>query len=240
MLAVAVLLTSSTLRSLRNARAANESVALLEFFTSEGCSSCPNAEKVVEKLSEQYKGRVLVLAFHVDYWNRLGWVDEFSDATYSKRQEQYAGFLKTYNIYTPQVVLNGKSEWLGTAEAELSKAIDAELSKKNPASIQLSVAANNGKTILVKYNRKGGSDELVGNVALVQLQATTQVKAGENKDRSLSQINIVRDFKTGNANKNQQFELKLPANSDAKNFVLIAFAQEPETGRITGATQMSL
>src|ERR1700749_1590133 len=84
------------------------SFAVVELFTSEGCSSCPPADELVAKIQKEDNGKpVYILAFHVDYWNRLGWKDVFSSADYSARQQQYARWLKSSEGYTPQAIVNG-------------------------------------------------------------------------------------------------------------------------------------
>src|ERR1700743_3380708 len=98
--------------------------AVVELFTSEGCSSCPPADAVVAKLQKESAGKpIYILAYHVDYWNHLGWKDAFSDAAYSARQKDYAQYLKIEGIYTPQIVVNGKTEFVGSEEGTLHKAI---------------------------------------------------------------------------------------------------------------------
>src|SRR5947209_8838656 len=85
-------------------------VAVVELFTSQGCSSCPPADKLLTDLSRDGRA-IFTLAFHVDYWNRLGWADTFSDAAYSRRQEQYAKAFGLDDLYTPQMVVNGNKQF---------------------------------------------------------------------------------------------------------------------------------
>ena len=96
---------------------------VVELFTSEGCSSCPPADKLLEKLRSD---DVLVLSFHVDYWNQLGWRDPFSSPEYTIRQRQYAGLFKLDQVYTPQMIVGGETEFVGSnsklATAAISKA----------------------------------------------------------------------------------------------------------------------
>ncbi|MEL7087271.1 MAG: DUF1223 domain-containing protein, partial [Planctomycetota bacterium] len=95
----------------------NTPFAVVELFTSEGCSSCPPAEAVLNRLdrdARQGHQRIFTLAFHVDYWNRLGWTDPFSDRAYSDRQRDYAVTLRERSIYTPQMVVNGTTGFVGS------------------------------------------------------------------------------------------------------------------------------
>src|ERR1700744_6104626 len=99
---------------------AGKGFAVIELFTSEGCSSCPPADALVARVQKESNDKpVYILAFHVDYWNRLGWKDVFSSAEYSERQNQYARWLKLSSVYTPQIVVNGRTEFVGSEEANL-------------------------------------------------------------------------------------------------------------------------
>ena len=101
--------------------------AVVELFTSEGCSSCPVADELAIALSKEYTKDVYFLGYHVDYWNYIGWKDRFSKADYTERQRQYAAVFRLNSIYTPQVVINGKKELVGSDHTRLRKAITEEL-----------------------------------------------------------------------------------------------------------------
>ncbi len=88
--------------------------ALLELFTSEGCSSCPAADALLAKIQQEAQGKpIYVLAYHVDYWDRLGWKDIFSNRDFTRRQNEYGGWMNLNSVYTPQVVINGSNEAVG-------------------------------------------------------------------------------------------------------------------------------
>src|ERR1700761_8258700 len=111
-------------------KAAEKGFAVIELFTSEGCSSCPPADALVARVQKESNGKpVYILAFHVDYWNRLGWKDVFSSAEYSERQSEYAKYLKLESVYTPQVIVNGKKEFVGSEESTLQNSVSAALQK---------------------------------------------------------------------------------------------------------------
>src|SRR5687768_4382247 len=96
---------------------ANKTPVLVELFTSEGCSSCPPADAVLARLENEQPDKnaeIIALAFHVDYWNYLGWKDEFSSAVYSERQSGYAAAFKQNSNYTPQMVVDGETEFVGS------------------------------------------------------------------------------------------------------------------------------
>src|SRR6187551_4135793 len=114
--------------------------ALIELFTSEGCSSCPPADEALEEIQKKYSDKdVLVLSYHVDYWNKLGWKDIFSDASFTQRQEYYSNIFRLNSIYTPQVVVNGKKEFLGSNKSKLISSVEEQLNESSVASIKLSV-----------------------------------------------------------------------------------------------------
>ncbi len=97
--------------------------AVVELFTSEGCSSCPPADKLVSEIVSEKHDNIYVLTYHVDYWNRLGWKDVFSKSEWSARQQYYAAMLGLEGVYTPQIVVNGKQEFVGSNESKLRNAI---------------------------------------------------------------------------------------------------------------------
>src|ERR1700758_1874902 len=102
-------------------------VVIVELFTSEGCSSCPPADQLLKKLSEEqpiHGAQVVALEEHVDYWNHLGWRDPFSDVEFSRRQEQYSGVFRNDGVYTPQMIVDGQVEFTGSREGRAREAIE--------------------------------------------------------------------------------------------------------------------
>ena len=168
--------------------------ALVELFTSEGCSSCPAADELAAVIDGEKNKNVYVLSFHVDYWNRLGWNDRFSNAAFTNRQEQYAAILKLESIYTPQLVVNGKTEFVGSDERKLRNTIQHELKNTSPAVIELSTGITGSNTLEVSCTTQNASNGIL-NIALVQKHAETSVKKGENAGKVMKHTNIVRDLK---------------------------------------------
>jgi len=214
--------------------------AVLELFTSEGCSSCPPADAILAKLSQEYKGNVYALGFHVDYWNRLGWIDSFSKADYSRRQENYAGQLQLKSIYTPQLIINGKEELVGSDERKARTILANELKDTVTQLIRLN-AKQNGNNISVSYDVDKTSNEIL-NVALVQLQAKTNVRNGENGGRVLSHINIVRDFKTVEVSNSSDgtIALDIPKALLVKDCKIIAYLQNKNDFAIKGVAEVAI
>jgi hypothetical protein len=97
----------------------NTSPSVVELFTSEGCSSCPSADKLVAVAQKEFNENTIVLSYHVNYWDRLGWKDPFSKAAYTDRQRQYAEHLHLESVYTPQAIVNGKTAFVGSNKTAL-------------------------------------------------------------------------------------------------------------------------
>jgi hypothetical protein len=217
--------------------------AVVELFTSEGCSSCPPADQLMARIQQDFKGQpVYILAFHVDYWNRLGWKDIFSDAAYSQRQNQYAAWLRLQSVYTPQVVVNGSKEFVGSEESTIRKAISDGLQDVLPAQLTLAdVRQDKGKVVWRCQARNAGHNTFL-LVAMVQRSATSQVKAGENSGRTLSHVQIVRQLQTVkmDANGSGAGYLPLPAGVSTADVEIIAFLQDNDNGHIIAATRSSL
>lgn len=153
--------------------------AVVELFTSEGCSSCPPADAAVGRL-KGWEKNVFVLSFHVDYWNNLGWKDIFSDPAYSGRQQEYGAFLHVSNIYTPQVIINGKVEFVGSEESRLRKTIEESILEVPKTEVHIKVLQETNHKIPVSVSSDGNID-LKLNLALVQNYASDFVQRGEIK-----------------------------------------------------------
>jgi len=212
--------------------------ALVELFTSEGCSSCPPADKALEALSKQHPSNVFVLAFHVDYWNYLGWKDEFSTAANTRRQQQYASTLQLNSIYTPQAIVNGTSEFTGSDETTLNNTVEKEL--EAPAANTVVLVAKKGAPheVNISYQTDAGKNEVVC-IALVQLEATSAVKRGENTGKLLHHVNVVRDF-TSSGKNSGTVSLAIPGNLSANDLKIIAFVQNTTSMRITAAAATAI
>ena len=213
--------------------------AVVELFTSEGCSSCPPADAAVGRLKGWGKN-VFVLSFHVDYWNNLGWKDIFSDPAYSSRQQEYGTFLHISNIYTPQIVVNGKVEFVGSEESRLRKTIEESILEVPKAEIHIKVLQETNHKIPVSVSSGGNKDARL-NLALIQNYASDFVQRGENKGKTLSHFFIVRDFKVlPNPKDPNTFFLDLPKGLQPSDCTVIAFLQDSKNGHIIAATGSSI
>lgn len=212
--------------------------AVVELFTSEGCSSCPPADEAMIKLAKEFSGNVYFLGYHVDYWDYIGWKDVFSKPDYTERQHRYAAAFGLSSVYTPQVVVNGEKEFVGSKENQLRTTIQQEL--KGSASVNIEVNAKKGGSdnITVSY-KVTNAGKVFLNIALVQLLATTNVKRGENSGHRLDHINVVRELKAITIDKetNADVDFKIPSGLSSKDVKLIAFVQDKNNLKITGAAE---
>jgi len=235
-------LSSFTYKSNHKPVIADKGFAVIELFTSEGCSSCPPADAVIAKVEKESTDKpVYILAFHVDYWNRLGWKDVFSSAAYSARQGQYARWLNLSSVYTPQVVVNGRTEFVGSEEGTLRNAINNYLAKSAGAQIELSSVKINPNKAEVQYQTQGKTANSVLLLAIVQKTATTNVQRGENEGRTLSHVQIVRGIESVSLKSDKgSASIELPKGFDGHGSEIIAFVQNTSNGEITGATKAAV
>lgn len=203
--------------------------AVIELFTSEGCSSCPPADKLASKINEDYAGKnVLVLAYHVDYWDRLGWNDRFSSAANTERQHFYASILKWNSIYTPQAVVNGTTEFVGSEKSKMIRAIENSNLPNKKIGLTATSVADNKVIVNYKADEKNKDENIL--IALVEKEAFTEVKRGENGGMKLSHINIVRRFQILKTN---QGSVAFTVSAKVKNdYFIAALVQNEKTGII--------
>ena len=225
-LAVGVLAAVFALES--QPRVGSEPV-VLELFTSQGCSSCPSADELLRKLTRDPKlqGRVIPLAYHVDYWNSLGWRDPFSAPEWSQRQRDYVRALRLESAYTPQMVVNGTRQMVGSSSFEIDRAIEEE-SKRKPEA-RLTLRLEGGQAIVQAQTAKPA--ELI--VVAFENGAVTRVERGENSGRTLANDAIVRQLvRVGTVRGNEEKRVPLTLGP---NMGAVAFLQEAGTRRIVAA-----
>jgi len=198
---------------------------IVELFTSEGCSSCPPADRVLEQLDS----RAIVLSEHVDYWDRLGWRDPNSSAAFTQRQELYGRQFHLDGVYTPQMVVDGSVQFNGS-EGQHAAAVIAEAARHPRAKVKLS-RTGSGLQITIEDSPRAAGVFL----ALVDPEGASQVSAGENKGRRLHHVAIVRSIRkiaTVRRGGGLLKTLELPDGSAARR--VIVFLQQ-ESGPICGA-----
>lgn len=216
-----------------------EPVAVIELFTSQGCSSCPPADQLLSETianAIQKGQRIFAMEFHVDYWNRLGWADPFSDAKFSERQREYAEKLHPQSIYTPQIIVNGSREFVGSDRGALQQALSKAL--KTAAAVtfkSLEAEQQPGKNIHINYELAGDYAGCIVNFALISAHESTTIKRGENGGRVLDNENVVRQLVSAKAMAAGAADFSTaPIPSAAKSSV-IAFVQRIADLSIVGA-----
>jgi len=217
----------------KNASGSNSHFAVLELFTSEGCSSCPPADNLLPELAKRYPNTI-PLSFHVDYWNHLGWDDPFSSSVYSDRQREYASHLQLESVYTPQLIVNGEFEMVGSDRSNAEAAIEKALAEHDETELTISDVKSSNNKVEFKVSIKGEVKKLELLAALVQKKATMKIKAGENNGATLSHINVVRSFSMHAAKSENEIELSIPENLQADNWQLICYTRQKTEFRITG------
>ena len=221
---------------------ADKGFAVVELFTSQGCSSCPPADKLLGKLiadAEAKKRPVFCLAFHVDYWDYLGWKDPNGSKSATQRQVAYREAFGARQVYTPQTIVNGTDEFVGSDEVRAKKSIDAALTRPAEATIALKPQAGTKKgTLDVRYEVTGAPKGAVLVVAFVETKISTKVLRGENARRTLDHFNVVRAFAMADLAKGNKgtTTLDLPAVGAGK---VIAFVQVEKGAKIVGATAVA-
>jgi hypothetical protein len=210
--------------------------AVLELFTSEGCSSCPPADDVLRDLAKD--SNVIALSFHVTYWNRLGWTDSFSQKTFDERQYAYGSKFHADGVYTPQAVINGNVEMVGSKRTQVAEAVKNALETPSKVRISLKKSVKSDE-IEVKYTLSGEvPKDAVLQFALVESAFATKVKRGENGGRTLKHDNVVRDFESRKASDTEGSLSFFPLSGwQVKNCTVVAFVQEKGLGKILGAAK---
>jgi hypothetical protein len=220
-------------------------VAVLELYTSEGCDSCPPADKWVSELpARKFSGdRVLPLAFHVDYWNHLGWTDPFAQAAFSARQRQQSNRRGVNFVVTPQMLLNGQDYRRGAVFDDFEAKIKAITATRAQADIRLRVSrAGSVLNSAVEVKVAGEAAKRAAQVylALYEMNLATAVDAGENRGKTLRHDFVVRSLigplgldDNGNLNRVQRFELD--PRWKPQDINLAVFVQHPQTSDILQA-----
>lgn len=220
--------------------------AVVELFTSEGCSSCPPADRLLSELASQALeegGRIFPLSFHVDYWNYIGWKDPFSDRAYSDRQRSYARAFGSRGIYTPQMVVNGVVGFVGSDRTRARSSIEQVLSIPAPVGLVLKYkVAMDSDPLVVEYELSDYPRGAVLNLALVERGLVREVTRGENAGRTLHHENVVRLFKTVQPRGDGKGRIELkPDNSVVReNSAIIGYVQDPTTMTILGSALLEL
>jgi hypothetical protein len=219
---------------------ASQGFAVMELFTSQGCSSCPPADELLGKYAAQNNPNIIPLSFHVDYWNRLGWKDSLSDAAFSQRQRNYANQIENSSVYTPQLVVNGATEMVGSEANKIDMAVKNALGAKPPVTIVVSSREIKNDAIVIGYTITGNIDTADLLALVVQVKASTKIKAGENNGATLASYNVVKSMLTIPARPSGSCSLTIPSSFDKDNCRVVLLIQRRDNLTITGAVKAGL
>ncbi len=227
---------------------------VVELFTSEGCSSCPPADALLAQLVSDQKiagAEVIALEEHVDYWNHLGWTDPFSSQEFTFRQQEYEEKFRTGSVYTPQMIVDGSVEFVGSHEGQARQVItQAAQTTKTP--VQLAFAAGSGsraslQVTVGKLSTATPDDRVEVFLAVTETGLHSDVRAGENAGHDVGHSAVVRSLrKLGQADPRADVvlsatpELKLQAKWKRENLRAVVFLQERKSRRIIGAASLPL
>ncbi len=211
---------------------------IVELFTSEGCSSCPPADEVLRRLETQpVPGvEVIPLGFHVDYWDYLGWRDRFSSAAHTARQTAYARAFHQNSVYTPEMVVDGRTGFVGSAEGG---AVDAIRKATQQPSAPIALKAEGGSLTIhlpEPATLKGATLWLV----ITEDDLSSDVQRGENGGRRLHHTAVVRRMKPLGAAQDAMIPLELSSAWRREHLHAVVFAQDPATLAILGAASAPL
>lgn len=230
---------------------------IVELFTSEGCSSCPPADAVLshlEKTQPVAGAEIIAMSEHVDYWNYIGWSDPFSSEAFSARQQAYAPVFGNDGVYTPQMVVDGQAEFIGSSTGKAQTAI-ARAAKLPKAEVRISSvddkssAANQTirlKVSVEKFPRISAGDVAEVLFAITEDNLSSQVVRGENSGRKLAHTSVVRELRSLGRidDPGKMFEsttsVMLKSDWKKRDLRAVVFVQERANKRILGAATLSL
>ncbi|MEP2530969.1 DUF1223 domain-containing protein [Shimia sp.] len=216
---------------LTGAAVAQDRPVVVELYTSQGCSSCPPADAYfLEKLSK--RDDVIALALHVDYWDYIGWKDNFADPAYTARQQSYARAAGHRSVYTPQMIVNGQDHVVGTKPDKLEKLIRSH--KAQSGDVDLTIERRGNRVAISA--RSAVTTPMIVHLVRYTPQESVSIKRGENAGKVLTYANIVDDWQTiGNWNGRSPLKMDARAKEDAPAVILI---QRADGGPILAAAKI--
>jgi len=217
----------------------------IELFTSEGCSSCPPADLLLQQMDAKQPvsgAQLIVLSEHVDYWDHEGWKDPYSSHALTERQRAYSHALGL-EVYTPQIIVNGTSELQVRAPQQLIQIFEKDTAPKVPVRIgPVSVEVKTSPLLRTHIEADGSAQQHSADVYVVVAldHAESQVLKGENGGRHLQHVAVVQSLtKLGKVESGKSFardfRTKLSPGTDSRNIRVVAFVQEPGPGKVLGA-----
>ncbi len=218
---------------------AQNTPTVIELFTSQGCSSCPPADALLKEIKDAYGDDVITLSYHVDYWDYIGWKDPFATQAFTQKQYGYAQKFKSRSVYTPQAVINGRTHYTGSDKSSIYRVLESKNSYALPITIDVTSIQKQNATVAVDYTI---SDTTIANELTFVItinEKTTQVKRGENRNRTLKNTHIVVAEQTLNRYSSKgQITLQIPSwvkNNDQLS--IVAYATKANVGIVSAITE---
>ena len=205
--------------------------ALIELFTSEGCSSCPPADRLLTSLVAEADAsgiNLYALSFPVNYWDYLGWKDPFASQDYTLRQRKYARQLGS-GVYTPQLVVNGRAEFVGSDRPKVTRSINNALqNSKSPVKIEDLIIRKTNNQLAINFEVAGDTECKIARIALVEKSLEVDVARGENRGRRLHHDNVVRLYKSVSIGNGTDFDttMTLPKGINTNQSTVIIYLQD--------------
>ena len=209
-----------------------EQVVVVELFTSQGCSSCPPADQILSELAS--RDDVVALSYHVDYWDYLGWADDFAKPAFTDYQRAYARAAGKRTIYTPQMVIGGSEHVIGSKPMKIANAIRKHAARSQPVTVDLT---RSGDRVIVRATAAGRiSSEAVVRLITYLPQATVNIRRGENAGKTLSYDNIVRTMDPiGTWNGRTEFRASAQV---PEGLPLVVMVQAGDAGPVLGVARL--
>jgi hypothetical protein len=233
---------SSLILALFCAAAQAETPVVVELFTSEGCSSCPPADALLAKLESTQPvagARIIVLSEHVDYWDRLGWRDPFSSTQFTARQQEYSQIFRDSGPYTPEMVIDGATGFVGSESAQALRAI-AQAARAPKATVRITTGA--GKVSIQTEGVTHSADVLL---AITERNLLSAVARGENAGRKLPHTAVVRWLRVvGKTRRSEPFTAEVNVSPEKSwkpgDLHAVVFLQDRSSRKMLGAAEAPL
>lgn len=208
-----------------------QETVVVELFTSQGCSSCPPADRILGELAQEED--VIALAFHVDYWDYLGWKDKFASPENTKRQRAYAYAAGERSVYTPHMVVGGIDHVVGSRGMKIAKLVQKHSDRKLPVTVRIE---RSGSTVSVRATASGDVPAMIVQLAVYSPKEIVNVTRGENAGRKLTYHNVVRKIAPiGSWDGRGTFTASASVTDNAPVVVLV---QARDGGAILGASRL--
>lgn len=240
-----LMLPSLALGAECTARSGPNTAALVELYTSEGCSSCPPADRWLSAFAPVAgNGDVVALAFHVNYWDYIGWKDVFADARFTERQRERASASGARYVYTPQVVIGGRDFPGWSSQRSAASAFEAIRRKPSPVSIEVLLRVAADRTLTAEVNATGKDSLARSDLALLtvltQNGLASRVTAGENRGEKLQHDFVVRDLAAHRGLGKATATFKPRPDWNLERMAVAAFVQNLKTGEVLQAVSLPL